>query len=973
MTATITHGFELTRDEEIVELKARARMFRHVKTGAEVLSIENDDENKVFGVNFRTPPADSTGIAHILEHSVLGGSQKYPIKEPFVQLLKGSLHTFLNAFTSPDKTTYPVASTNLQDFYNLVEVYLDAVFHPLITPHHLDQEGWHYELEDPDAPLVYRGVVFNEMKGVYSSPDAILNRAANQGLFPENAYGLDSGGDPRVIPQLTYAQFKNFHATYYHPSNAQIFFYGDDDPARRLELLDGVLSAFDAAPVESMVSVHAPFVQPRKMTVTYGADGDSDLSHKSMVDVNWALPEVTDPSLRMALSVLSYAIIGTQASPLRKALVDSGLGEDVMGGISGHLRQPAFSVTMKGIAGADADRIEALILETLEKLVVEGIEPEMIEAAINTIEFNLRENNTGSFPRGLSLFMRALQNWTYGRDPLQPLRYETPLAVVKRRLAADPDFLRQLIRTYLLDNTHRVTVVAEPDPTHNQCLAEEERQKLDAAKAAMSSEDLLSIISNTRELKARQQRPDAQEDLARLPSLKLSDLERTNKTIPIAVSDLDGGKLLYHDLFTNGILYLNLGFDLTGVPQELLPYVPFFGRALLEMGTEREDYVKFSQRIDRKTGGVWHSDYLSEVRGQETPAARFFVSSKATVAQIPDLFDILRDMLLTVKLDNRDRFRQIVLKSKARRESSLVPSGHAYVRDRLRAGLTTAGWVDEQMDGIEGLFFVRRLAEQVDQDWPAVLEKLDTVRRALVGRAGMVANVTLDVANWATVEPQLTDFMQDLPETATGAGGWTPTLASVDEGLAIPAQVNYVGKGGSLYALGYTYHGSVHVINNFVRTGWLWDKVRAEGGAYGAFVSFGKQSGVYSFLSYRDPNLANTLKVYDQTAEMLRTVELSEDELTKNIIGAISDVDGYQLPDAKGYTSMVRYLIGETDESRQQMRDQILSTTAADFRKFGEVLSELNEQARVVVMGSADALSAANGDHVRQLKITKVM
>jgi Zn-dependent M16 (insulinase) family peptidase len=971
MTTTI-HGFELIRDEEIVELKTRARMYRHIKTGAEVLSLENDDENKVFGVSFRTPPADSTGIAHILEHSVLGGSQKYPLKEPFVQLIKGSLHTFLNAFTSPDKTTYPVASTNLQDFYNLVEVYLDAVFHPLLTPHHLDQEGWHYELENPDDPLIYRGIVFNEMKGVYSSPDAILGRAATQGLFPDNVYGLDAGGDPRVIPQLTYEQFKAFHARYYHPSNAQIFFYGDDDPARRLELLDGVLRDFDAAPIDSTVELHAPFAAPRRLTVTFGADGDADLTRKSMVDVNWALPEVTDPALRMALSVLAYAVIGAQASPLRKALVDSGLGEDVSGGLSGYVRQPTFSVTMKGIASADAGKVETLILETLEKLATEGIEPEMVEAALNSIEFSLRENNTGSFPRGLNLFMRALQNWNYGRDPLQPLRYELPLAVVKRRLAADPGFLGSLIRTYLLDNTHRLTVVAEPDPAHNQRLAEAERQELEAAKAAMTPAEIQRIIENTRALKGRQQRPDALEDLARLPSLKLSDLDRTNKTIPIAVSDLDGGKLLYHDLFTTGIFYLNLGFDLSGVPQELLPYVPFFGRALLEMGTEREDYVKFSQRIDRKTGGVWHSTYLSEVRGQETPTARFFVSAKATVAQTPDLFDILRDMLLTVKLDDRERFRQIVLKSKARRESSLIPSGHAYVRDRLRAGLTTAGWADEQMDGIEGLFFVRRLAEQVEQEWPAVLEKLDAVRRSLVGRAGMIANVTLDADNWATVQPQLAAFVQELPERVAVSAPWQPSLASADEGLAIPAQVNYVGKGGSLYALGYTYHGSIHVINNFVRTGWLWDKVRAEGGAYGAFVSFGKQSGVYSFLSYRDPNLANTLKVYDQTAEMLRKVDLSDDELAKNIIGAIGDVDSYQLPDAKGYTSMVRYLVGETDESRQQMRDEILGTTAVDFRKFGEVLAELNLQARVVVMGSADALHAA-GENGRTLKVTKVM
>ena len=973
MTHTIIHGFELTRDETIVELKTRARLYRHVKTGAQVLSLENDDENKVFGVSFRTPPADSTGVAHILEHSVLGGSQKYPLKEPFVQLIKGSLHTFLNAFTSPDKTTYPVASTNLKDFYNLIEVYLDAVFHPLLTPHHLEQEGWHYELEDPEAPLTYRGVVFNEMKGVYSSPEAILGRAAMQGLFPENSYGYDYGGDPRVIPQLTYEQFVAFHRRYYHPSNALFFFYGDDDPVQRLEILDAVLRDFEPAPSADIPPVHLPFAQPRKMTVPFGVDGESDLSHKSMINVSWALPEVADPSLRMALSVLSYAVIGAPASPLRKALVDSGLGEDVMGGVSGSIRQPIFSVVMKGIAGADAEKVERLILETLEKLSREGIDPEMVEAAINSIEFSLRENNTGSYPRGLSLFMRALQNWNYGRDPLEMLRYETPLAVVKRRIAADPDFLGRLIRIYLLDNPHRLTVLAEPDPTYNQRLAEEERQKLEAAKAAMTPEELQHIIENTRALKERQQRPDASEDLAKLPTLKLSDLERTNKPIPIAVSELaEGGALLYHDLFTNGIFYLNLGFDLSRVSQELLPYAPFLGRALLEMGTEHEDYVKFSQRIDRKTGGVWWSNYVSEIRGQEKPAARFFVSAKATVAQVPDLLDILREMLLTVRLDDRERFRQIALKTKARWEASLIPSGHAYVHRRLQAGLTTAGWADERLDGIEGLFFVRKLVEQVEQDWPSVLEKLEAVRRALLGRQNLVVNVTLDADNWTTVQPQLLAFVQELPKATQTGAEWRAPLSNDDEGLAIPAQVNYVGKGGSLYALGYTYHGSIHVINNFIRTEWLWNKVRAEGGAYGAFVSFGKQSGVYSFLSYRDPNLERTLAIYDQTAEMLRTVELNEDELTKNIIGAIGDVDAYQLPDARGFTSMARWLIGETDEMRQQMREEILATTVADFRRLGEILTELNRQARVVVMGSPEVLNNFNSDG-RRLKTTKVM
>ncbi|NJN84599.1 MAG: peptidase M16, partial [Caldilineaceae bacterium] len=472
------HGFEEVRKETIAEINTTARLYRHVATGAELLSLENDDENKVFGISFRTPPADSTGIAHILEHAVLGGSRKYPLKEPFVQLLKGSLKTFLNAMTYPDRTIYPVASQNTQDLYNLVDVYLDAVFHPLITRHHLDQEGWHYELDDMDAPLVYKGVVFNEMKGAYSSPDSLLYRHSQRSLFPDNAYGLDSGGDPTAIPDLTYEQFKEFHETFYHPSNALIFFSGDDDPTERLRILDGYLRDFDRREVDARVAPQRPFDEPRRITRSYGVDADSELTKKSYVQLNWLLPENIDQTLTMSLSVLSHALVSTPASPLRKALLDSELGEDLTGGgLSASLQQMTFGVGLKGINSEDAGRVEDLILETLTQLAEEGIDAEMVAASLNTLEFSLRENNTGSYPRGLGLMLRSLQTWLYGHDPLIPLAYEAPLAAVKAKLAEDSDYLQSLIRTHLLDNQHRTTLLLEPDPGLNRQLDEAEKAR----------------------------------------------------------------------------------------------------------------------------------------------------------------------------------------------------------------------------------------------------------------------------------------------------------------------------------------------------------------------------------------------------------------------------------------------------------------------------------------------------------------
>ena len=960
---TITHGFELLRDEHVDEINARARIWRHVKSGAELLSIENDDENKVFGITFRTPPADSTGVAHIMEHAVLGGSRKYQVREPFVELVKGSLQTFLNAFTAADKTVYPVASTNLQDFYNLVDVYLDAVFFPLITRHHLEQEGWHFELSATDDPLIYKGVVFNEMKGAFSSPDSVLYRYSFHSLFPDNAYAHESGGDPVAIPDLTYEQFKEFHTTYYHPANALIFFYGDDDPDERLRLLDVYLSEFDVQEIDSEVAIQPAFGQAMRIVYPYVVDDSAGNGRtpKSLVQVNWLLPQFEDATLVMALSVLSYALVSTQASPLRKALIDSGLGEDVTGGgLSTSTRQMTFSVGLKGVDHGNVDQVETLINETLEHLADEGLEPDMVEAALNTIEFSLRENNTGSYPRGLGLLFNSLDTWSYGRDPLLPLRYEQPLAEVKELLVEDDDYLPSLIRRYLLENQHRTTVILEPDPELGRQQDEREKSRLAAIRSSFSDEELQKVIDNTAELKRLQEAPDSPEALATLPMLTLADLDREIKTIPIETSELDGSPVLYHDLFTNGIAYLDVGFDLRALPQDLLPFIGLFGSLLLSMGTETEDFVKLSQRIGRKTGGIGSSTFTSAVRASDSDIAWFFLSGKATMEQTADLVDILRDILLTAKLDNPERFRQIVLRAKASSESSLIPAGHAAVNSRLKAHFSRTDWVSEQIGGLDQLFFLRRLEKEIESDWPAILDRLESTREHIINRASMLLNVTLDADNWQTFAPQLAGLVSALPHKELREIDWAPVPLAENEGLTIPAPVNYVGKGANLYDLGYELNGSVSVISNFLRTTWLWEKIRVQGGAYGAFNSFNKETGTFNYLSYRDPNLTGTLEAYDKTAGFLRTVDLSEGELTKNIIGAIGSLDAYQLPDAKGFTSMVRYLLGKTDKERQQYRDEVLGTNVADFKAFADVLEAVNRAGHVVVMGSPDAIAAAN-------------
>ena len=971
---TTSHGFELVEEQFVEELNSKVQLYHHKKSGADLMSIINDDENKCFGITFRTPPEDSTGVPHIMEHSVLGGSRKYKVKEPFVELVKGSFQTFLNAMTMSDMTTYPVASTNEKDFYNLVDVYLDAVFYPLIEPHHLEQEGWHYEIENREDPLIYKGVVFNEMKGAFSNPNQVLYSVAQEALFPDTTYRHDSGGDPKVMPELTYEQFRTFHETYYHPSNAFVFMYGDDDPDGRLGVLDAYLSGFDAKSIKADIDIQAPFTKPNQVRTSYSVEPDSDYSQQGMALVNWALPELTDPEMWMVLTVLSYVVMGSQGSPLRKALLDSRLGENTIGGgFSQQMRQPIFSAGLRGIRVEDADKVEAIVLETLQELAESGFEDDLVEAAFNTIEFSLRENNTGSFPRGLVLMFRSLSGWAYHNDLFEPLKYEAPLTAVKEKINANPDYLKNLVKQYLVNNTHRNTVILEPDPEQQRREEQAEEEKLAAIKAKLTDNEIDALIKRTEELKALQSSTDDPEELAKIPRLSLSDLDKKIKTIPTELSQKSGAKVLYHDLFTNGIVYLEIGFDFHSLPQELLPYIMLFSRALTEIGTESEDYVKLSQRIGRKTGGIYASTSVSNKIQGDDASTMMFVTGKATMDQAQDMLAIILDMVLTVNLDNQDRFRQMVLKSKAQFESGLVPSGHSIVNTRLNSYFSEGGWVNEQLGGVSYLFFLRKLVEAIDKDWSAVLSKLEAIRETLINRNEMILNITLDSDNWGQFSAQLDDFVEAIPEKPFKQQTWQWQQTAVSEGLTIPAQVNYVGKGTNLIAAGYNYHGSNEVIRKYVGTTWLWEKVRVMGGAYGGFSTFSRHSGVWSYLSYRDPNLIETLENYDQTASFLRQ-GISDDELIKSIIGAVSNLDSYQLPDAKGYTALLRHLTGVTDAVRQQIRDEVLGSTSADFVAFADHLDTVRDQGLVVVVGSSEAISKANqkmgGDW---LKIQKVM
>jgi presequence protease len=970
---SITHGFELLRDEQIDELQTRARLYRHVRTGAELLSLENDDENKSFGVAFRTPPGDSTGVAHILEHCVLAGSRKYPVKDPFFELVKSSVKTYLNAVTYPDKTVYPVASTNLADFYNLVDVYLDAVFFPLIKPETLRQEGWRYELKQKGEPVVFGGVVFNEMKGAYSSPEGVLGRYAMQALFPDTIYGVSSGGDPKYIPDLTYAQFKAFHERLYHPSNARICFAGDDDPERRLQILDAYLSQFEARAPESEIPLQPAFEAPRVVEQTYAAPAEES-GKKGMVTVQWLVGEQPNLERVLALSILGYILVGTAAAPLRKALIDSRLGEDLTGsGYNDSIRQHTFAVGMKGIDPADAERVEQLILDTLRQLADTGIDQEQIAAALNSFEFSLRENNTGSFPRGLSLFFRALDTWLYDGDPLAPLRFEADMAAIRARLDGGERLFEGLIRDTLLENPHRVRLLLRPDPAQAERDAAEERARLDAYQATLSDADLDRLVAETEALRRMQEAPDDPEEIAKVPTLTLKDLDRQGKSIPSEERTAGGAPLLFHDLFTNGIVYLDLAFDLRALPAELLPFVPLFARALTEMGTAREDFVRLVQRIGRETGGISaYAGTNTHVQSGEANG-RFYVTGKATLGQAREMLAIMRDVLLTGRLDDQERFRQIVTRAKAGRESALVPSGSAYARKRLAARLDPAEWADEQMTGIEGIFFVRELERRVEADWPGVQAQLEAVRRHLVNREALIANLTLDAAGLQQFGPALDEFVAELPAAPYTQATWRVAEAGPNEGLTIPAKVNYVAKGANVRAAGVEAGGASSAVTRFLYNAYLLEKIRVQGGAYGAGSSYDRATGIFAWSSYRDPNLLRTLDVYDNTGAFLRGAELDRLTVERSIVGTIGDIDGYMLPDAKGRAALARHLNGVTDAYRQRRREELLDATDAEFRAFAEVADAARDHGIIAVVGSAEAIEAANKERPGLLTPVKVL
>merc|ERR1719149_382392 len=978
--APATHpAFELVRVEMVDEYTIKVATYRHRQSGAEVISAQADDENKVFGIAFRTPVEDSTGVPHILEHSVLCGSAKYTSKEPFTELLKGSLQTFLNAFTYPDRTCYPVASCNTKDFYNLVNVYLDAVLSPRAKrdPTVFAQEGWPYELDAAEEPLTYKGVVFNEMKGVYSSPDSLPYRAAQQATFPDNTYSVDSGGDPNAITTLSFKQFTDFHDAYYHPSNSRIFFYGDDPLEARLDLLDSYLAPFTApaTPAASRIETQAKFATPRRVVERFPASADEAApgAPSHMVMLNWLLNEKPlSPVDELALTVLDELLMGTRTATLYKAMAESGLGAAVVGGgVSDELKQATFSVGLKGVAKEDVPKVEALALETLAAAAKDGFDADAVEAAVNTLEFQLREMNTGGFPKGLAFMLSMLPRWIYrddeGANVADALRFEAPLAELKTKLASGEKVFEPLLASLLVDNGHLATIEMVPDASLAEEWAAKERSRLEAAKAAMGEEELADVIRSTADLKRAQLAEDSAEDLATIPRVGLADLEAKVKEVPTDVSALSGGvPLLTHPLPCAGVVYADA--------------------LLAQAGTSELDATALQRRIGARTGGIDVGTKLEQPVGDSGAVGapdgvvhKLVVRGKAVRDRLPDMLELVHSMLTDANLDAQPKAVELLKESKSRLEAAFLSSGNSFAGMRLSSRNTAVGYATELTSGVSYYEAIKEMLTTAQDDWPSLLARLERLRGTINVRDGLMINLTSDPDAIDGAKPQLDAFVGRMPAAPAAdahgedASKWSrlPLAPREDEAYAIVSQVNYVAAGCRLFEPGeIADFGAASVASRALSLGYLWDNVRVAGGAYGGGCALNPTSGGFAFSSYRDPNLQATLDIYAAAADALSESDISAEALEQAIVGMVGDLDKPLTPDQKGQRALNWHLTGVTTAMRQEFRDQVLGCSPEAFRAFAERLRKA--KLSVSVFGSEEALAAANAKRETPLPVKKI-
>ncbi len=954
------HGFILHREEEIEETNGAARLLEHEQSGARLLHLKNNDDNKVFSIFFRTPPPDDTGVAHILEHSLLCGSRKYPSREPFLELLKGSLNTFLNAITFSDKTGYPVASRNEKDFYNLMDVYLDAVFYPRIYEKKeiFLQEGWHYELEKPEGELIYNGVVYNEMKGAFSSPEQTLYRKIEHSLFPDTPYGLESGGDPERITDLTYEQFINFHRRYYHPSNCFIYLYGDGDPDKELAFLnEHYLSAFTRKDPDSEIPVQSPFPARKEITDSYPIGKGEKTDARTYFALSYVTSRITDVQTVFGLSILHHIILQTPASPLRKALLDRELGKDVLSSFDNEIRQPVLSIIVKNSTPEKKEAFLQTVKDTLKDLVRKGLPGDLITASLNNIEFKLREADFRSFPKGLVYNLQALSNWLYGGDPFEPLRFETWLNRIREQ--AGKGYFEELIRQYLLDNHHcsLITLVPEPDLINKK----ERRlaEKLSAYKENLNAQDRQHLVEETRRLHQYQKEKDSPEEIAAVPLLTLDDIDRKAEELPLVERKKQLPRIIAHPMFTNSIGYVGLYFDIGHISPEDAPWLGLLESVLGRIDTARRDYISLAKQINTHLGGLSFSPQgFSKYRDRRSFYPKFKISAKSLLHETAKMTEIMAEIIEETDFSDARRLKELIQEERSHLEMSIMESGHIYAVRRLASGLTPGGRFQELTWGISYYNFIKELDEQFPERSEEISTRLQRLCARIFRRNNALLSITGEEDDLPRIEDAVGGLVNDLDDLNEGEADYTPLAPPVNEGFIIPGQVQYVAASCDFEQAGFSYDDRMQVLQKVIGTDYLWNTIRVMGGAYGAMTRFIPNSTAY-FSSYRDPNLEKTLETFRHVPDYIREFQPDDREMRKYIIGTISNLDSPLTPSMKGKQAAADYICQLSQEEIQQERDDVLACSAEDIRAFGEPLARALSSSNYCVIGSQGRVSKA--------------
>ncbi len=959
----IPEAYELIKGEFVSEAGSFVLTLRHKLSHARVLVFSNEDENKVFNIGFRTPPKDSKGVPHIIEHTVLCGSKNFPVKDPFVELVKGSLNTYLNATTYPDKTMYPVASCNDKDFKNLMYVYMDAVFYPNIYHYEeiFKQEGWHYELDNEDDEITYNGVVYNEMKGAYSSEERVLECVVMSQLFPDNTYCQESGGDPRHIPDLTYQDYLDFHRTYYHPSNSYIYLYGDMDVEERLVFMDEqYLRHFPAISVDSEIPLQKPFGSMKELTTSYAVAKDADCTEKTYYAFATVMDVTLDQKICKAFEVLFYVLVEMPGAPLKQALLDAGIGSDVDGEFCDILRQSMFSISTKNAKKGQKQDFYRVIRETLEKLVAEGIDRKVLEAAINGMEFKEREADFGSFPKGLLYGTRIFKTWLYNdNDPYSPLCYDEYYAFLREQLGTD--YFEKLIQAYLLDNPHAVLVDMVPEPGLAEKMEEETAKKLREYKESLSAEEIGKLIADTKALKAYQEEASPKEMLEKIPMLKREDIRKEIRPYHNEEKQIDGIKVLHHNIPTNDIVYLRMLFDIDGL-EDYLPQASFLSTLLGYMDTQKHTYTEFDTETNFYTGGITSDlDIYCCNRDSDDYRLKFEVRTKVLRNHLKEALDLMAEMMFETLFTDEKHLREVVAEGRSRLKVRLLTSGHQAAASRATSCFSKSSWLNDHYLGIGYYEYLVQLDEHFEEE----KERLAAGCRALLAKAfrreGLLVSITGADAEYAELEKELPAFLGRLAsfeESSTGdeesalskMTKYIPVPVSNQEGFTTPAEIQYVAVGGSFAGVPHNF-GALRVARHLLNYDYLWNEVRVKGGAYGVACQFQREGDGY-FTSYRDPNLSSTIDVYEGAADYLENYTADEREITKTIIGTISGMDVPLTPNMNGSRSLTGYLSGITEEELQKERNQVLNCSLEDIRSLAPVMRAVADSSNLCVIGN---------------------